>query len=89
MPRNEVADLTLELRAWAKQVNVYQYPGTRWYGKTKQREFMEAEAQVHRYRPAKRADSLLAMWALPAAAVRLKSRYEMIGPSQSFYIGYA
>jgi hypothetical protein len=33
---------------------VYHYPGTRWYGKTKQGEFMsKAEAQAHGYRPAK------------------------------------
>ena len=33
---------------------VYHYPGTRWYGNTKQGKFMsEAEARDHGYRPAK------------------------------------
>jgi hypothetical protein len=32
---------------------IYHYPGARWYGKTKQREFMsEAEARAKGYRPA-------------------------------------
>jgi hypothetical protein len=33
---------------------VYHYPGTRWYGNTKQGQFMsEAEARTHGYRPAR------------------------------------
>jgi hypothetical protein len=33
---------------------VYHYPGTRWYGNTKQGKFMsEAEARAHGYRPAR------------------------------------
>ncbi len=33
---------------------VYHYPGTRWYGNTKQGKFMsEAEARDHGYRPAR------------------------------------
>jgi hypothetical protein len=38
----------------ATHTGVYHYPGTRWYGKTKQGEFMsEAEPKAKGYRPAK------------------------------------
>jgi hypothetical protein len=44
-----------ERQGWVNTASgVYHYPGTRWYGQTKQGQYMtEAEARAKGYRPAK------------------------------------
>jgi hypothetical protein len=49
-----VAQSSESLQVWVNTASgVYHYPGTRWYGNTKQGKFMsEAEARAHGFRPA-------------------------------------
>jgi hypothetical protein len=50
-----VAQSSESRQVWVNTATgVYHYPGTRWYGNTRQGKFMsEAEARAHGYRPAK------------------------------------
>ncbi|SRR6266446_2228553 len=50
-----VAQSSESLQVWVNTASgVYHYPGTRWYGNTKQGKFMsEADAHAHGYRPAR------------------------------------
>jgi hypothetical protein len=50
-----VAQSSESLQVWVNTASgVYHYPGTRWYGNTKQGKFMsEAEARAQGYRPAR------------------------------------
>jgi hypothetical protein len=49
-----VAQSSESRQVWVNTATgVYHYPGTRWYGNTKQGTFMsEADARAHGYRPA-------------------------------------
>ena len=49
-----LSPLKFETFLFCPATGVYHYPGTRWYGNTKQGEFMsEEEAREHGYRAAK------------------------------------
>jgi hypothetical protein len=53
--RSLVVEASDNQQVWVNTATgVYHYPGTRWYGNTKQGEFMsEEEAREHGYRAAK------------------------------------
>jgi hypothetical protein len=52
---NRVAQSSESRQVWVNTATgVYHYPGTRWYGNTKQGKFMsEADARAQGYRPAR------------------------------------